>query len=157
MRRPPSGPVGRWPWRGPCSRRRGCRPLRPGPPPSASSEAEVAAGSPTRWSASAGSLRSPSRNSTPGAPVARAEPSSRRPAFAVVFLVLLLLGAGSIVPSGRAASPVLPVIDGSQALSGVSSPVESPGAGGTVTMVVGDPLAVPIQGVVVSLEVYAFN
>jgi hypothetical protein len=49
------------------------------------------------------------------------------------------------------------VIDGSRGLSNLSSPVVAPGDGGSLLLEVADPLAVPVQTVVLDVEVYEFN
>jgi hypothetical protein len=79
------------------------------------------------------------------------------PAATPVLLVVALLIVLTLAAPVRATYPVLPAIDGSGALSGISSPVVAPGDGGTVGMVVGNPLGVPLAAVVLTVELYEFN
>lgn len=69
----------------------------------------------------------------------------------------VVLAAVLTTPGGVAASPPLPVGDGSAVLSGVTAPVLTPGAGGAIDFTVANPLASTATGVDVSLSVYAFN
>ena len=82
-------------------------------------------------------------------------PRTRVPATLASLVVLLIVLVPS--PTARASSPVLPVIDGSHAVNNLSGPVVAPGAGGSVSLIVQDPLTVSIDAVVLTLQVYAFN
>lgn len=89
--------------------------------------------------------------------MARRRQGRRIGSLSVVGAIALLLALLAPVPSARATYPTLPAIDGSRAVSNISSPVVAPGDGGSILLDVADPLSVPIAGAVLSAEVYEFN
>jgi hypothetical protein len=89
--------------------------------------------------------------------VARRRRANGAPGAGPLSIAVAFFALVASAPSSAASYPVLPAIDGSQLLSGLSSPVVSPGAGGSVAMTLGDPLSVAILSVVVVVELYEFN
>lgn len=87
----------------------------------------------------------------------------RLPRLGLVLLtVSVVLLSSAPVPSARGASipsayAPLPIEYGRQLLGNVSGPTLVPGASGTVSFTVADPLSSPIASTVVELAVYAFN
>ena len=74
-------------------------------------------------------------------------------AGAVALALVLLL----TVPAARSTAPVLPVEDGAYLVSSLSAPTLAPGGGGTLSLQLADPLATPLTGLSLKLELYAFN
>jgi hypothetical protein len=76
----------------------------------------------------------------------------------VAVVGLCVAVAGTIPnPASAASYPVLPVGDGAILLGNLSAPTLAPGASGTISFSVADPLSFGISDVVATLEVYAFN
>ncbi len=78
-------------------------------------------------------------------------------AIAVVLawtaLVLVAAAGGALA----APYPALPIASDRGFLGNLTAPTLAPGAGGSISFTVGDPLAAPIDGTVLTLGVYAFN
>jgi len=69
-----------------------------------------------------------------------------------------LLALTAIAAPAHASSyPPLPIEFGRQLVGNLSAPSLAPGASGSVGFTVADPLAGPIQGITLTLQVYAFN
>ncbi len=80
----------------------------------------------------------------------------RAGAVATAVALAVLLG-GSIGSAAASGYPPLPIADDRGFLGNLSAPTLAPGSSGTLTFSVGDPLAAPLVGAVLTLEVYAFN
>ncbi len=80
-----------------------------------------------------------------------------RRAAAVLLGALLLLGLGFAPTAAASAYPPLPIALDRDFLGNLSAPALTPGASGTVTFTVSDPLSSGLAGVVVTFAVYAFN
>ncbi len=84
----------------------------------------------------------------------RNAPSIARIAVVAVVGILFLALPSPV----RAASyPPLPIGDGAILLGNLSGPVLAPGASGTISFSVVDPLSAPLANAVLTLGVYAFN
>jgi len=88
-------------------------------------------------------------------------PSRRRAVFlraALGVALALLLGIVGLAPGAWAAPyPALPLADDRGFLGNLSAPTLTPGASGTISFSVGDPLSTSISDAVLTLQVYAFN
>jgi len=95
-------------------------------------------------------------------------PETRRPAplrgvvpsialVACVTVAALLAPTAAAAPRSLATYGPLPVLDGRQLLGNLSAPSLFAGSSGTVTFTVANPLAEPVVGAELELEVYAFN
>lgn len=80
---------------------------------------------------------------------------SRTPIVASLSVLLVLL---VLTPTATASSyPPLPLADDRGFLGNLSVPSFTPGASGSLTFTVGDPLSVPMTSTELTLQVYAFN
>jgi len=89
------------------------------------------------------------------APGGRPRAGAGAVATAVALTVALFLSIS--LPSAAAASPPLPIALDRDFVGNLSAPTLAPGASGTLTFTVSNPLSGPIAGVNVTLDVYAFN
>ena len=78
--------------------------------------------------------------------------------LAPALSVLLVVGGLAVLPAACAVGyPTLPVSDGGRFLSNLSAPTLAPGASGTLSFTVSNPLAGALSDVVLTLQVYGFN
>ncbi len=87
-------------------------------------------------------------------------PARSRPPIVLVLATWAAVGlAVASLPSGaRAASyPTLPVEDGRVFVGNLSAPSLTPGSAGSIGFSVGNPLSGPLDSVVLTLDLYAFN
>ena len=72
-------------------------------------------------------------------------------------LATVLLIVAMAVGASATTYPILPLADDRGFLGNVSAPSLAPGASGTISFTVGDPLSVEMTATQLTLEVYAFN
>lgn len=75
----------------------------------------------------------------------------------VVGLSVLLLGLGAPVGANADGYPALPLAEDRGFLGNLSAPSLAPGASGSISFTVGDPLPNAITGAELTIQVYAFN
>ncbi len=85
----------------------------------------------------------------------RLGPAETIAGISVITIAILL--AVTPVPVRAVTYPPLPIEDGRQFLGNLSSPTLAPGASGTLSFSVANPLAGTIVAIVLTLQVYAFN
>lgn len=88
----------------------------------------------------------------------RSGPASRTWAVSTALVLVALLATFALpAPAEAGPYPPLPVELGRQLVGNLSGPSLAPGTSGSVGFTVVDPLAGAIEGVVLTLQVYAFN